>query len=137
MGMSQIHINPTWKKYEAKGSQEIPTGIEKAQHMEKLTLTWGDLVDITPLTKLKELRELDLSHNDIRELPDSILNWQSLRKLKLKDNKIETLNARILELKNLKELEISANPLNKESRPVLEQLKQKGVKVKTRSIPFF
>ncbi|XP_067932916.1 leucine-rich repeat-containing protein 1-like [Watersipora subatra] len=59
------------------------------------------------VTKLTSLKELDLSHNQINELPDRLDSLTSMRKLNLSSNPMKVLPESITALSSLKELDLS------------------------------
>ena len=54
--------------------------------LEKLRLSGARVTDWRALTRLSNLRELDLSHNRIARVPDTISNMTALERLDLSDN---------------------------------------------------
>jgi calcium-independent phospholipase A2-gamma len=63
------------------------------------------------ISKLKELRTLNLDNNKISVLPDSLFALVLLNKLHLNDNKIEQLSMKVQNLVNLMEFNIAGNNL--------------------------
>lgn len=62
--------------------------------------------EIVPLTKL------DLSYNEITEIPSEISNLIDLNTLKLRNNLISILNIKLFECSKLKYLDLTSNKLN-------------------------
>jgi Leucine-rich repeat (LRR) protein len=73
------------------------------------------------VVELQELRILDLSNNQLSELPPEIGNLVNLRVLYLQDNQLTRLPPEIGKLVNLQWLYIFGNPL-KEIPPEIKQL---------------
>ena len=64
------------------------------------------------ILKLSKLKELNLSNNEIFEIPNYLLNNKTIEKLDLSFNNIEQISKEILqELKNLKYLNLLDNPI--------------------------
>lgn len=85
----------------------------------------------TGLGKLKNLRELTMSHNELitSSIPESIGNLKKLETLLLNNNKIVTLPNSITNLQNLKKLDLSNNLIvsfTEAQRKWLDDLKTNG-----------
>lgn len=63
------------------------------------------------ISKLKELRTLNLDNNRVIVLPDALFTLVFLNKLHLNDNKIEQLPLKVQNLVNLMEFNIASNKL--------------------------
>ena len=79
--------------------KNIPPKIfSKLTKLEVLNLSNNELKDIPiELCKLKNLRLLDLSHNQISHLPDDIVNFRNLHELRLSHNRLTELPTRLPE----------------------------------------
>ena len=63
------------------------------------------------IAQLSNLRELDLSDNQLTTLPEAIAQLSNLRELDLSDNQLTTLPEAIAQLSNLRELDLRNNQL--------------------------
>ena len=77
----------------------------------------------------KNLKVLNLYHNQIKNIPREIGNLENLEELYLYDNQIKTIPREIGNLENLKELGLYNNQLDKKSIEFFEKLKENGVRV--------
>jgi hypothetical protein len=73
--------------------------------------------EITLLTKLVYL---DVSENNISQLPESFVNLQALEYLDLRNNKIKKLPSSLGGLPNLRQLLVVGNPITSIPKEVLE-----------------
>jgi len=93
----------------ARGISNI-TGLEYATNLQTLVLRWNQIYDISALSGLDELEELDAHDNFISDI--SALSGKSrLWKVILRYNKIEDISA-LTDLTSLQQLDLRANPLN-------------------------
>jgi hypothetical protein len=99
-----------WKK----DLRYVPAEIWQQVSTEVLILANNHLVEISPeIRRLQNLRTLDLGHNQIAELPDSIGDLKSLRDfLYLHDNRLASLPSSLGRLQRLRYLNISENDLS-------------------------
>ncbi len=72
------------------------------------------------ITKLKNLKVLDLTFNKITEIPKEIAELKNLKVLYLSNNQITEIPKEIAELKNLERLDLSYNKINKINKVLLE-----------------
>ncbi|MGB3493322.1 MAG: leucine-rich repeat domain-containing protein, partial [Elainellaceae cyanobacterium] len=63
------------------------------------------------ITQLHNLTELDLSNNQIEEIPECIAQLQNLTKLDLRDNQIKEIPECIAQLQNLTKLDLGENQI--------------------------
>lgn len=94
------------------GLSTIPDYVFQCKNLRSLNLSNNNLVEIPiELTKLKWLKRLDLSGNQIKQVRSKIFELTNLQFLNLSNNELKTLPKQISELKKLKELHIAGNQL--------------------------
>lgn len=64
----------------------------------------------------KELLVLDLGHNLLRDIPESLFSLKELRRLNLENNQLKRLHPRLKNLENLGHLSLTNNPFSMEER---------------------
>ncbi|KAL6625777.1 L domain-like protein [Neocallimastix sp. 'constans'] len=85
---------------------KVPKGLKE------LHITYNDLKSIPEsIYSLENLKEFDLSDNEITTLPESIVKLEKLENLNLKFNKLTKIPEKIGELKNLSVFELSYNEI--------------------------
>eukprot|EP00076_Gallus_gallus_P017230 XP_015136878.1 lanosterol 14-alpha demethylase isoform X2 [Gallus gallus] len=93
----------------------FPSEICHLSSLEKLTVCQMNGLKLTKipeeLSKLVSLRELDISHNALKEMPDSIGELKYLVHLIANNNEISQLPKSITSLRNLQHLDLSENRL--------------------------
>jgi len=73
---------------------------------------------------LKVLQQLDLSHNQLNEIPEWFGNLESLIKLNIEENKLAKLPESVLNLSNLKSISAQyGNQFDETSNSILKKLK--------------
>lgn len=90
-------------------------GIGRWSQLTKLDLSGNEISQIpnSGISKLKNLKSFDLSGNNLKTFPQGILALQNLQELKLNKNQLTALPEEIKTLKNLEVLEIKSNKLSK------------------------
>lgn len=96
--------------------KNIPSGVFvlcRVLRKEILNLSYNKLTTFTGgfLSDLSLLRVLDLSHNNLKKLPDDIFRIENLRELMLSNNQLTKLPSNINTLIYLELLDISCNNL--------------------------
>jgi Leucine-rich repeat (LRR) protein len=90
----------------------------------KIDLSGQDLTEIPEqIFKCKNLKKLNLSNNKLKNIPADIAKLKSLRSLNLSNNEIPVLMAKFFTLPNLETLVINNNKLKKIPKQI-EQLKK-------------
>ncbi|MBY8969173.1 hypothetical protein J1G33_02100 [Pseudomonas sp. P867] len=95
---------------------ELPTLSVPLNHISDVDLRGCDFADSHAafLNNFPHLRDLDLSHNRITQLPETLGNLKRLRRLHLEKNALvldDSAIATLKRLKRLKQLEMAGNPL--------------------------
>lgn len=78
---------------------------------------------------LISLKEADFGSNNLGFLPENIGNLENLEFLYLDGNQIKELPANLYDLENLKVITINRKHLDKKSKELLQELKEKNVKI--------
>jgi small GTP-binding protein len=90
----------------------LPDKITRLKNLKILDLSYNKLKVLPEeIAQLKNLRVLDLSYNELTEVPPVIAQLKSLTQLSLSYNNIEELPQEIFQLKNLTFLNLSFNQL--------------------------
>ncbi|MEO7840152.1 MAG: COR domain-containing protein [Anaerolineales bacterium] len=104
---------------------EIHNDVFELSLLTSLDLSYNELIDLPEfLTKLKNLKTLDLNFNKLASLPEAITKLQNLKTLDLSHNQLASLPESIGKLQNLKKLRLDDNQLTNlpESISELENL---------------
>lgn len=81
-------------------------------NLRELNLSHNDIVHMPEeLSHLQQLRYLNISSNNLYSLPDSCSKLRSLNTLILSDNQLEMVSTRLGDLSNLTWLDLSRNQL--------------------------
>jgi len=93
--------------------QDIPTDLPLTlPHLVSLNLSHNRLSSLPDsIFGFLHLKELDVSHNNLLELPSSICLLDKLRKMDLSNNQISRLPQGLEQLQSLEKLNLSNNPL--------------------------
>jgi hypothetical protein len=95
--------------------------IAELKNLTTLDLSDNEISEIPDaIAELKNLTTLDLSDNEISEIPDAIAKLKNLTELFLYDNQISEIPDIISELKNLKVLHLGRNQINEISDAIAE-----------------
>jgi Leucine-rich repeat (LRR) protein len=68
-----------------------------------------------------DLHCLDLGHNNLREVPESLFYLKKLNRLNLENNRLHSLPVKLKELKELTHLSVCDNPFPNEERDWIEK----------------
>jgi hypothetical protein len=100
-------------EYSKKATYEIPNNLAKLSLLRRLDLSGNNFKSFEKAkwSNLKQLTDLDLSHNDLEKFPDEALQFSNLRNLNLSYNNITVVPASIEALKLLHILNLSHNVL--------------------------
>lgn len=100
-------------EYNATKIQRIPPAIVLFENLEVLDLSYNNLDDLPiRVKKLKKINNIDLSNNNIVTFPKNLLNITGLKYLRLSHNKIELLHEDIEQLNYLESLLVDNNLLS-------------------------
>ena len=104
--------------------KELPAQIGDLTNLEGLYL-YDNGLSFFPILKkndLKNIREIKLSQNKFKEIPESLFTLLSLQSLSVEQNQIEKVSNNLKKLTNLKILDIGDNPISKNA---IENFKRK------------
>ena len=112
-----------WKREEDMRMRE--ERLARLEKVQEIDFSYHGISSLAMLRRnlyvFRSLRKLDLSHNQLFELPESIGSLRSLTHLFLNDNDLSSLQPRIIRrLVNLQELDLRNNKLNEFSLAVTE-----------------
>ncbi|KAF7645491.1 hypothetical protein LDENG_00203620 [Lucifuga dentata] len=93
--------------------QELPEGLGSTLSNLRILVLRRNKFTTLPYAvfELRQLLELDLSHNCVRSLPEDVGQLKGLKKLCISHNRIQNLPAQIGALQLLEELDVSFNDL--------------------------
>ncbi|XP_064640268.1 protein flightless-1 homolog isoform X2 [Lineus longissimus] len=96
----------------------FPAGLENCANLTDIDVSENKLPRVPDtLYKVKTLKRLNLSSNEITELSSLVDNWQSLEFLNLSRNKLKELPAAICKMAFLRRLFVNSNQLDFEGIP--------------------
>lgn len=98
--------------------------LETASHLKQLILGRNYLHTHsleTFFNELPHLHYLDLGHNFIKDIPESIYRLTKIRRLNLENNKLHGLPLKLKELKDLNHLSICDNPIPDSEKDHIEK----------------
>jgi internalin A len=91
---------------------KIPDALRHVQWAQYIDLTGNNLVELpTWIGDLRDLKVLDISHNDLTALPEEIGGLRKLQILAIRQNKLTELPTSLAQLLQLVELYVSTNNL--------------------------
>ncbi|HDX9613831.1 TPA: leucine-rich repeat domain-containing protein [Bacillus toyonensis] len=96
----------TLSVYSGEGINEI-AGLEHMTNLEKLTLRESNVTDISAISKLRDLKYVDLTSNPIKNI-HPIEQLENINMLFLRDNKISDLTP-LSKMKKIKTLDLVGN----------------------------
>ena len=90
---------------------ELPEYILRQKYVQTLLLNDNNLQTLDmSVTRLMNLKLIDLNNNKLKAIPDCVLHLTALETLRLGDNDLECVHTDIAKLKNLKHLVLKGNP---------------------------
>ena len=109
-------------------------GLEYAQNVTELILSFNNITDITPVLQLSNLRFLYLDYNWLKELPAAKTGLISLEHLDISNNEIAEIPAVFIDMPKLRrlyagDLELTAPPDFSAAAGTLDRLDISGAKV--------
>lgn len=75
----------------------------------------------TFFNNMPHIHYLDLGHNVVSEIPESLYRLTKLRRLNLENNKLHDLPYKLKELKELHHLSVGCNPIPESLKPEIEK----------------
>jgi len=103
-----------------KGLVEIPVEISGLEHLRRIYVYGNQLTNFP--WEISQLQILNISSNELIELPPKIEELKNLKYLLIGNNQLTKLPPEIGKLKNLKELDVNRNHL-RELPPEISELK--------------
>ncbi|MHA1192093.1 MAG: leucine-rich repeat domain-containing protein [Promethearchaeota archaeon] len=114
--LNQVMFIKSLKKLDLSSNklEELPYAISNLKNLEELNLGLNQMKDFGALSRLNlSLKRLDLQANDLTSIPNFIFNLKNLESLNLYENMISEIPKDISNLSNLQELNLGGNGLNK------------------------
>ncbi|MCH2045600.1 MAG: leucine-rich repeat domain-containing protein [Saprospiraceae bacterium] len=98
--------------------KKLPKSMKKLKSLNELSIAGNKLQNDIPdvIGELTQLTKLDLSENELQELPSEILQLKNLEVLDLRYNQLSDLPEPLKKLENLKTVYIGNNDFDKETR---------------------
>ncbi|KAH3742480.1 protein phosphatase family protein [Pelomyxa schiedti] len=93
------------------GIQNLPMNIGCLQKLEVVDFTFNIIPDITFLCEVTTLKDINLSHNALTTIPESITKLSDLRELDLSNNNIKVIPPFLGKISTLGQLHIDHNEL--------------------------
>jgi antitoxin component of MazEF toxin-antitoxin module len=108
---TQLHPRETLKEVNLQQGGSIQVSLD---NLRKLNLSCQRLsaLDVSVIKHFQNLQDLNLTQNNLTELPDGISSLRKLRVLTLQNNKLRTLPTHLENLCSLTTLDIQNNPIN-------------------------
>jgi Leucine-rich repeat (LRR) protein len=103
--------------------EALPEALGELTQLESLNIANLGIQNLEVIAKLVHLKELNVSHNQLEQLPSSILQLRALEVLNLEGNRLSNLPDEFAQLTQLKALNLSKNLLAT-LPPVLSKLPQ-------------
>jgi internalin A len=97
--------------------------LAKRKGSGKLDLSGADLTDLPTLVFGMDLRSLDLSHNQLTDLPDELSQLSNLEHLVIASNPLQRIPEVVLSLASLEDLDVSSTHLT-EMNPSIARLRR-------------
>ncbi|XP_013419969.1 malignant fibrous histiocytoma-amplified sequence 1 homolog [Lingula anatina] len=88
----------------------LPPQLSQLKNLKKLNLSWNELKEIAlPVCKLLRLESLNLAANSIKAVPPQISKLQNLKELNISDNILKEIPLPVCELVRLEALNVLGN----------------------------
>ncbi|XP_031566774.1 leucine-rich repeat-containing protein 47-like [Actinia tenebrosa] len=113
---------------------ELPVEFGELDSLHTLNLNCNQLSVIPSVVKLKHLARLDISHNELCDLPDGIFKLELISEIRASSNKIGVLSEEVSNLQMLKVLDMSSNVLEAVPVSLANCLKLKELNLKENRI---
>jgi len=79
--------------------------------LQTINLNCNKLTELPSVANLKNLSRLDVSHNELRELPEGIYELEHLAEIHASNNQIGSIDANVSKLTSLKVLSLNVNKI--------------------------
>lgn len=116
-----IPLKPSVKVI-CKGFTNMSDALSNSDIACALNLSKTASLDLSQISKLTKLDDLNLSNDNLTQISDQILELKSLIILNLSNNKISQIPDGIANLKNLQILNLSGNPLSPSEQTKVKNL---------------
>jgi len=108
VALETLHMRGT-----SRTVSNFPLGVESLVNLKDLDLSYNELVRVPEaLYKLSSLVRLNLSDNEIMELSTLMDTWEALEYLNVSRNKLTELPAKVCTLKNLRKIYVNSNQID-------------------------
>ncbi|XP_062607398.1 leucine-rich repeat-containing protein 47-like isoform X1 [Saccostrea cucullata] len=93
--------------------EELPLSITKLANLESLNVSVNKLLSFPPVNEMKSLHILNISHNNLKELPEGIFDPElvHLHTIMAGNNEMEHLSPTVTDLPHLQTLDLTNNKL--------------------------
>jgi len=91
--------------------QLVPTSLGELSSLQTLNLNCNKLTSLPSLEHLASLSRLDVSHNQLNELPEGIYELEHLAEIHASNNHITAISANVSKLASLKVLALNVNKM--------------------------
>lgn len=114
--------------------KELPAELGELESLHTLNLNCNQLSAIPSVVKLKHLAKLDVSHNELSDLPNGIFKLELIAEILASSNQISVLSEEVSNLQMLKNLDMSSNALEGVPAGLASCLKLKELNLKENRI---
>ena len=112
LALVALRFSGDWDRDEYSDLRILPAEISKLHNLRTLNLSWNKLATLpAEIGQLQNLQKLHLWSNQLTTLPAEIWQLQNLQELHLWNNQLTTLPAEIGQLQNPQELNLRGNQL--------------------------
>ncbi len=91
--------------------QLLPVKLDELTLLQILNVNCNELTALPSFVHLKNLLRLDVSHNQLTELPDGIYELEHLAEIHASNNQIASIDANVSKLTSLKVLSLNVNKI--------------------------
>ena len=91
--------------------QLLPAELGELTLLQTINVNCNKLTELPSVANLKNLSRLDVSHNQLSELPDGIYELEHLAEIHASNNQISTIDSNVSKLTSLKVLSLNVNKI--------------------------
>jgi len=111
--LTQLDLSTRWNAPDEEKLTAIPAEVFDFVWLEKLDLSYNQLSELPDsISRLQNLSTLNLWNTQLRKIPDSITHLQNLSTLDLHGNNLSEITDSIARLQNLSTLDLGRNQLS-------------------------